>query len=47
MLIHVLGTCANMIEIKKLCKKYNLFLIEDTCESLGTRFKKKNARNNW
>ncbi len=41
MLIHVLGTCADMTEIEKLCKKYNLFLIEDTCESLGTKFKKK------
>ena len=41
MLVHVLGLCANMDKIRSICKKSKLFLIEDTCESLGTKFKKK------
>ena len=41
MLVHVLGTCSNMSEIIKICKKKKNLLIEDTCESLGTKFKKK------
>jgi CDP-4-dehydro-6-deoxyglucose reductase, E1 len=34
-LVHVLGNAAPVEEIKELAKKYNLLLIEDTCESLG------------
>ena len=30
-----------MEKIKKLVKKYDLILIEDTCESLGTKYKNK------
>lgn len=41
MLVHVLGNCPNMELLIKLKKKYNLILIEDTCESLGTKFKRK------
>ncbi|MBD1144446.1 aminotransferase class I/II-fold pyridoxal phosphate-dependent enzyme [Pelagibacterales bacterium SAG-MED37] len=41
MLVHVLGNCPNMKLLIKLKKKYNLILIEDTCESLGTMFNKK------
>jgi len=42
MLIHVLGLSTNMNQLKSICQKYKLFLIEDTCESLGTKFKNKN-----
>ena len=42
MLVHVLGNCTNMDELMKIKKKNNLILIEDTCESLGTKYKKKN-----
>lgn len=42
MLVHVLGLSTNMSQLKSICQKYKLFLIEDTCESLGTKFKNKN-----
>lgn len=41
MLVHVLGNSCNMDVIMLIKKKYNLFLIEDTCESLGTKYKNK------
>ena len=41
MLVHVLGHCANMDEIMKIVKKNKLILIEDTCESIGSTYKKK------
>ena len=41
MLVHVLGNCTNMDELMKIIKKFNLILIEDTCESLGTTYKNK------
>jgi len=41
MCIHVLGTSANLSQIKKLTNKKNIILIEDTCESLGAKFNKK------
>ena len=41
MLVHVLGNCTNMNELMNIIKKYNLILVEDTCESLGTTYKNK------
>ena len=41
LLVHVLGNSCNMDKIMSLKKKYNLKLIEDTCESLGSKFKDK------
>lgn len=41
LIVHVLGNCADMGEIMKIKKKNKLILIEDTCESLGTKFKDK------
>ena len=41
MLVHVLGNSCNMDEVMKIKKKYNLILIEDTCESLGSKYKNK------
>ncbi len=41
MLVHVLGNCTDMDELMNIIKKYNLILIEDTCESLGTTYKNK------
>ena len=35
-MVDVLGHPNNFKEIKKLCKKYNVILLEDTCEALGT-----------
>ena len=39
--VHVLGNSTNMDELKKIIKKNNLILIEDTCESLGSKYKSK------
>ncbi len=41
-LVHVLGHANDMEKILKICKKYKIFLIEDTCEALGSTIKKKN-----
>ena len=41
LLVHVLGNSCNMDLIKKIKKKYNLLIIEDTCESLGSKYKKQ------
>ena len=39
-LVHALGNCSNMDKIKKICDEKNLYLIEDTCEALGSKFNK-------
>ncbi len=39
--IHILGNSPNMDKLSYFVKKNNLFLIEDTCEALGSKFKKK------
>ena len=39
--VHILGNSTNMAELLKVSKKYNLTLIEDTCESLGSKYKNK------
>lgn len=36
-LVSVLGLCPDMKEIINLCLQYNVILIEDNCESLGTK----------
>ena len=41
MLVHVLGNSTNMNELMKIKKKNNLILIEDTCESLGSKYNGK------
>lgn len=41
LLVHVLGNSCDMDTIQRIKKKYNLILIEDTCESLGTKYKDK------
>jgi CDP-6-deoxy-D-xylo-4-hexulose-3-dehydrase len=40
-LVHVLGFPNHMNEIVKLCKEYNIRLIEDTCESIGSEYEGK------
>ena len=40
MCIHILGTSTNMQKLSLIAKKNNLTIIEDTCESLGTKYKK-------
>ena len=41
MVIHVLGNSSNILKISELAKKNKLFLIEDTCESLGSQYNGK------
>jgi len=37
-LVSVLGFVPQMSEISRLCKKYNVVLLEDVCESMGSEF---------
>ena len=37
-LVSVLGLCPQMDEIVELCKKHGVILLEDNCESQGTKF---------
>ena len=39
--VHVLGNSTNMNELKNVVKKKKLTLIEDTCESLGSKYGSK------
>ncbi|NBN98076.1 MAG: DegT/DnrJ/EryC1/StrS family aminotransferase [Flavobacteriia bacterium] len=39
--IHVLGNCSNIDLISRLSKNNNIFLVEDTCESLGSKYQSK------
>jgi CDP-4-dehydro-6-deoxyglucose reductase, E1 len=41
LLVHVLGNSCDMTQIMSIKKKYNLILIEDNCESLGSKYKNK------
>ncbi len=41
MVVHLLGYPCEMNKIKKIAKKYNLYLIEDSCEALGAEYKNK------
>lgn len=35
MLAHALGNPFNVVRVKEICDKYNLWLVEDTCDALG------------
>jgi len=41
MIAHTLGIPANLTEIMKLVKKYNLWFIEDCCDALGSKYNNK------
>ena len=38
MLAHTLGNPFNLNKIGEICKKYNLWLIEDNCDALGSKY---------
>jgi CDP-4-dehydro-6-deoxyglucose reductase, E1 len=38
MIAHTLGNPFNLKEVKKFCEKYNLWLIEDNCDALGSLY---------
>jgi CDP-6-deoxy-D-xylo-4-hexulose-3-dehydrase len=40
-LVSVLGLVPDMDKIMELCKKYNVILLEDVCESMGSKYKDK------
>jgi CDP-4-dehydro-6-deoxyglucose reductase, E1 len=41
--VHILGNMCNMRAIKQIAKEHNLFVIEDTCEALGSKYNGKYA----
>ena len=42
---HVLGFCHDLEKITAICKKKKIMLLEDTCESLGSVYKKQKLGN--
>ncbi len=38
MLAHALGNPFNLEKVVEICKKYNLWLVEDTCDALGAEY---------
>jgi CDP-4-dehydro-6-deoxyglucose reductase, E1 len=43
MLAHTLGNPFNVKKIKEICEKYNLWLIEDSCDALGSKYNNQNV----
>jgi CDP-6-deoxy-D-xylo-4-hexulose-3-dehydrase len=43
MLAHTLGNPFNVKRIKEICDKYNLWLIEDSCDALGSKYNRQNV----
>lgn len=41
MLAHTLGNPFNLNKVIEICKKYNLWLIEDNCDALGSKYNQK------
>lgn len=39
MLAHTLGNPFDLDAVTKICRKYNLWLVEDCCDALGSRYK--------
>lgn len=39
--VHILGNCADLDQIQELAKKHDWIWMEDTCESLGSRYRDK------
>jgi len=45
LLVHVLGYVPNMTKILSICDKYNIALLEDCCEAMGSSFYHTNVGN--
>lgn len=41
--VHLYGNCPNISEINKLARKYNLLILHDAAEALGTEYKGKSS----
>ncbi len=39
--VHLYGNCCDMDELKKICKKKKILIIEDAAQSIGSKFKDK------
>tara|TARA_X000000950_G_C13917964_1_gene661907 strand:+ start:29 stop:1285 length:1257 start_codon:yes stop_codon:yes gene_type:complete len=39
--INILGNCPDILKLKKICKENKIYLIEDSCEALGSKFKNR------
>src|SRR5947207_15821120 len=39
--VHMCGSMAEMDELKQICTKHNLLLLEDACQSIGAKYKDK------
>ena len=39
--VHLTGRMCNMLEIKKISKKYNLKILEDSAQSIGSKYLNK------
>jgi CDP-6-deoxy-D-xylo-4-hexulose-3-dehydrase len=47
MLAHSLGNPFNLDVVTALCKKYNLWLVEDCCDALGSHLPRPDGRHLW
>lgn len=45
MIVNVLGNLCDMKRISEICKEHNLFLVEDDCEALGSKYGDKHVGN--
>lgn len=43
MIAHTLGNPFHLYEVKRIAEKYNLWLIEDTCDAVGSEYQGKKA----
>jgi len=41
--VHMCGSMAQMDELKAICKKHNLLLLEDACQAIGATYKGKSV----
>lgn len=39
--INILGNSPDILSLQKICTENNIYLVEDNCEALGSKFKKK------
>ena len=47
MIAHTLGNPFNLQKVKEFCNKHNLWLIEDNCDSLGSKYNNQYPPNEY
>ena len=45
--VHLYGFPCKIDEIKRVCKKFKIILIEDAAEAVGSKYKRKTSRDLW